>query len=583
MNRISVREIISAGNPGFLHGFPFFFKELLFLFIEKIIHQDEINKFISQNSDKMNFELIDELFEYLDFSFQVSSKDRDKIPSEGKLICVSNHPFGGLDGLILLKMFSEIRHDVKIVVNNILLHIENLRQLFIPFDIMNRKISKESIVEIGKYLSSGNAVIFFPAGEVSRFSFKGIKDSKWNKGAVYFAEKYNAPVLPVYISGKNSLFFYLASKINKNLSIFLLPHELFNKSSKIATVKIGDYIPSSSFSSSVYKKNVQIKLLKKHVYFLAKNKKVFNTEKNVIHPVDKKLLKKQLYNCEVLGFTEDKKTIFVAAYNNCPLIIREISRLREITFRKVGEGTGKRMDLDRFDRTYKHLILWDEKELEIVGSYRIGICSEIIEESGIDGLYTSTLFNISGMDKYLPYSIELGRSFIQSKYWTTNALDYLWQGIGSFLLKNQNICYMFGGVSLSNSYNEEAKNLIIYFFNKWFGFEGLAESRNKYIIPSSYLNEFQTLFENKNYLEELQIIKKRLKFLGFSVPTLYKQYTELCETGGIKFLDFGIDPDFNNCIDGLILVEVDKIKKSKKERYMKNSTLHTDSSYTKAL
>jgi hypothetical protein len=128
---------------------------------------------------------------------------------------------------------------------------------------------------------------------------------------------------------------------------------------------------------------------------------------------------------------------------------------------------------------------------------------------------------------------------------------------------------MFGGVTLSNSYNEEAKNLIIYFFNKWFGFEGLAESRHKYIIPPVYLRELQALFENTTYKEGLIILKKKLRFLGFSIPTLYKQYPELCEPGGVKFLDFGVDPDFNNCIDGLILIELDKIKDSKKERYIK--------------
>jgi putative hemolysin len=568
MKTISIREIITGKNPDFLPGFPSFLKEFFFFLLEKIIHQNKMNDFIVKNSDKKNFDFIDEVLDYLDFSFQVSGKDRNKIPSEGKLICVSNHPLGGLDGLILLKMFSEIRNDVKIVVNNILIHIENLKDLFVPFDIESKRAGKESVESVGSALNNGEAVIFFPSGEVSRFTISGIKDYRWNKGAVYFAEKYNAPVLPVYISGKNSLLFYFISLLNKRLSAALLPHELFNKKSKVATIKIGDYIPASSFSSSIYKKKYQIKLLKKHVYLIAKNKKLYNTERNVIHPVNKKLLKKQLNNCEVLGFTEDKKTILIADFDNCPDVIREISRLREITFRKVGEGTGKRMDADMFDSIYKHLILWDEKELEVVGSYRIGICKDIIQKFGIVGLYTNTLFSFTGLKEILPHSIELGRSFIQSKYWTTNALDYLWQGIGAFLLKYEEIKFMFGGVSLSNSFNEEARGLIVYFYNKWFGSAGFASAKSRYVISHSFKKELNAIFDNVEYKEGLKILKKKLKFWGFSIPMLYKQYSELCEPGGVKFLDFGVDPNFNNCVDGLILVEIDKIKFSKKERYM---------------
>jgi putative hemolysin len=569
MNTISIREIILSKRPSFLSSFPSFIRNILFYLIEKIIHQKEMNGFIQAHSDKLNISFIDEVLEYLDVSFQVSAKDRSKIPSEGKFIISANHPLGGLDGLILLKMIFEIRPDVKIVVNDILMWLDNLKDLFIPFDVTNGKLKRENIDLIGKSLNNGEAVLLFPSGEVSRFSLKGIKDIKWNKGAIFFAEKYNAPVLPVYVHGRNSLLFYFLSAINKRLSSFLLPHELFNKKSKIVTIKVGDYIPASSFSSNIYKKKYQIDLLRKHVYLLPKGKKVYKTEKNVVHPVEKKTLKKQIYTSHFLDVTDDGKIVAEADFSGCPDVIKEIARLREITFRKVGEGTGNKLDIDKFDKDYKHILLWDEKELEIAGAYRLGVCKSIIEKNGLPGLYTNSLFSFSQQFlNLLPNSIELGRSFIQSRYWTTNALDYLWRGIGKFIQNNPGIRYMFGGASISSSYSDEAKSLIVFFYNKWFGKPGFVQARNKYVISVGIEKEMKNCFNSDNYKSELITLKNRLKFLGYSIPTFYKQYSDLCEKDGVSFLDFAVDTNFNNCVDGLILIDITKIKASKKGRYL---------------
>jgi putative hemolysin len=569
MNIISIREIILGKKPSFLSSFPAFGRNLIFFLIEKIIHQKEMNDFIRIHFDKLNVSFIDEVLEYLDFSFQVSAKDRSKIPSEGKLIIVANHPLGGLDGLILLKMVSEIRTDVKIVVNDVLMQVDNLKDLFIPLDLMTGKIKRENFELIGKALNNGEAVLFFPSGEVSRFGLKGIRDNKWNKGIISFAEKYNAPVLPVYVNGRNSLLFYTLSTLNKRISSFLLPHELFNKKSKVATIKVGDYIPSSSFSGNVYKKKYQANMLRKHVYLLPKNKKVYKTEKNVIHPIDKKTLKREINKANILEITDDGKVIAEAPFNDCYNLIKEIARLREITFRKVGEGTGDKLDIDNFDRDYKHIFLWDEKELEIAGAYRIGVCKKIIEKSGVSGLYTNSLFSFSHQfDELLPYSIELGRSFIQSKYWTTNVLDYLWRGIGKFIQNSGEINFLFGGVSISSYYSDEAKKLIVFFYNKWFGKSGFVQARNRYLIPSINEQEMQECFNSNDYKSEFIKLKNRLKYLGYSIPTFYKKYADLCEKDGVSFLDFAVDANFNNCVDGLILIELNKLKDSKKLRYL---------------
>jgi hypothetical protein len=248
-----------------------------------------------------------------------------------------------------------------------------------------------------------------------------------------------------------------------------------------------------------------------------------------------------------------------------------MARLREVTFRSVGEGSGKKLDLDKFDKYYKHIVVWDDEELEIVGSYRIGEGSQIIIEKGIEGFYTSTLFRFKAnfIDEYLGQSIELGRSFVQKKYWNSNALNYLWMGIGAYIAARQEIKYLFGPVSISNSYPDEAKKMLVYFFYKWFGsVNNFAESKNRFQVPEKDFKEFQNLFNSESYKKDYLLLKKYMKAHGFTVPVLYKHYTDLCEADGVRFLDFGVDKDFENCIDGLIFIEVNKIKSEKKERYI---------------
>lgn len=579
MNFIDVRKIIYSKYPNFLKGFPPIISDMLFFFIKKVLHISEINGFLEKHNDKYGITFIDEVLETIDFSYLVSKKDKDKIPSEGKLIVIANHPLGGLDGLVLLKLLSEIRGNVKILVNDVLLNIDNLKDHFLPVDIFSGNMRKENLTAITDAIKNEDALVIFPSGEVSRFGLNGLHDSKWNKGALTLANKYNVPVLPVFIHAKNSFFFYLVSFFNKRLSMFLLPRELFNKKGKVITINIGDPIPAKSFSSYIRKDNIQLKLLRKHVSLIGKGKKgIFSTEKNIIHPVSRKLIKKELQSAELLGETSDGKKILLLSYQNFPIVMSEISRLREITFRRIGEGTGNKNDIDVFDKYYKHIVLWDDKELDIVGAYRIGICNEIIAKHGSNGLYTNSLFSYSDeFESYLPAAVELGRSFVQAKYWNTSALDYLWMGIGSFLAKHPEINFLFGPVSLSNSYSEEAKNLIVYFYNKWFGsFDKIVSAKCQFNISPQKQIELENVFNNQNYADEFKCLKNMLKVYGFAIPTLFKQYSDLCKEGGVKFLDFGIDNDFQNCIDGFILVDVDLIKDKKKERYIYPHLSHSN-------
>lgn len=571
MKKIDLIEILTKPDNSIFNKLHPFVAKIILSFLSAIMQLKKVNNIIEHNKSKKGIDFIDELLESLDISYSISAKDRMKIPSEGKLIIVSNHPLGGIDGVILLRVVSEVRSDVKIVVNDLLMNVDNLRNHFLPFDLFSKKPQRDNIESIYRSINNNEAIIIFPAGEVSRFKLFGIKDSKWKKSVVQISKKFKVPILPVFFHARNSLLFYFVSLINKKFSIFLLPRELFNKKGKTYKIDIGHHIPGEAFDNRYFKIEHQIKLLRKHVELIGKKKKgIFENEKNVIHPISTKSLKQQINKSKVLGLTADKKKIFLVNSKTSPDVLKEIARLREITFRKVSEGTGKKMDIDKYDEYYQHIVLWDEEELEIVGSYRIGVGHLIMPELGINGFYTSELFNHSEkLSALLPESAELGRSFIQSKYWNTSALDYLWQGLGVFLKDNPDIKYLFGGVSLSKSYSNAAKNHIVYFYKKWFGDnENLSKSKNHFIIPKSELSELQNIYYSMDYKTDQTLLKNILRNMRYSLPILYKQYSELCDPDGIKFIDFCIDPDFNDCVDALILVEVDKIKQSKKDRYI---------------
>lgn len=541
-------------------------------FLSKLMSVSKVNSFLAKHGETEGLTFIDHLFEELDFSYSVSQKDKEKIPSEGKVVIVSNHPLGGLDGLAMLKLVLEVRNDVKIVVNDVLLQIDNLKSFFLPYNLFNSGIQKENIAAIDEALKKAHALIFFPSGEVSRLTLNGLQDGNWTRGALHFAEKTEAPILPMFIKGRNTLSFYGVSAIAKAFSIFLLPRELFKQRGKTITIKVGHLIPARIMFAGLLKGKVLLKTLKKHVYLIGENKKgIFQTERNVIHPGDPKRIKKQLRSAKLLLELDGGKKIFLLSNNKLfPDVLTELARLREVTFRKVGEGTGNKLDSDKYDLYYNHIVLWDDENLEIMGAYRIGIGSEIVGKYGTTGFYSSTLFNFSEQFEFhLPYSVELGRSFIQAKYWNTSALDYLWMGIGAFLAANPKVQFLFGPVSLSNGLIDDAKAMIVFFYEKWYGNASqLVTAKNKYQLTEQKRKKFSEIFNTNNYKDEFKLLKQKLNFYNMSIPPLYKQYTGLCEPGGAQFLDFGVDPDFQSCIDGFILIDIDLIKHTKKEKYI---------------
>jgi putative hemolysin len=547
-----------------------FLKKSLFKVAKKIVHEDSINQFLSQNEHLKGFEFVDAVLDYFDFDYTVSSSDLQNIPTSGKVVIIANHPLGGLDALCLLRLISQVRKDVKIVANDFLAGFEALNSLLIPIDNYKLRQSKNDIKKIYEALNNEEAIILFPAGEVSRATPKGIKDPSWNKGFLNFAQNANAPILPIFLDAKNSKTFYTISIINKTFSTLLLSHEMFNKKSKRIAIKVGQIIPNENITPKGIDKKFLLNLYRKHLYSLKKGKKsFFETQSAIAHPVSRIDLLNELKRSKLIGQTSDGKKIFLYDYIEDSIVLKELGRLRELSFRKVGEGVNKKRDTDKYDIYYQHIILWDENDLEIVGSYRIGNSDFIFKNIGVKGFYSNNLFKYN--EEFTPYlknSIELGRSFVQPKYWGTRALDYLWFGIGAYLKNNPNIKYMFGPVSMSASFPSVAKDMMIFYYSHYFKEqENLVESKTPYQF-SNNISEIKELFDLKDKKKDFKFLKSALSNIGVTVPTLYKQYSEITEDGGIKFLSFNIDKSFGDCIDGFILVEVDKIKESAKKRYI---------------
>ncbi|MEA1914127.1 MAG: GNAT family N-acyltransferase [Campylobacterota bacterium] len=545
-------------------------KKSLFKVAQKLIHEDKINDFLDLHAHLKGFEFVEAVLDYFKLDFSYSNNNILNIPSTGRVVIIANHPLGALDALCLLKLISIVRKDIKIIANDFLADVKSLDALFIKIDNFKTSQSKQSIQRVYDSLNNEEAVIIFPAGEVSRVSPYGIRDGKWQKGFLKFAQKSNSPILPILVDAKNSKTFYTVSVLNKTFSTVLLSDEMFKQHNKNINIKIGKLIAHKD----IYPKDVDKKTLpnmyKKHLYNLKKDKKsLFQTQNAIANSENKQLIKKELKQSKLLGKTSDGKMIYLYTYEADSTVLKEIGRLREISFRQVNEGVNKKRDTDKYDHYYEHIVLWDEDDLEIVGSYRIGNAKEILKQHGFDGFYTHTLFEFQEDFKpYLENSIELGRSFVQPKYWGSRALDYLWFGIGAYLKENPQIRYMYGPVSLSASFSPIAKDLIVHYYSAYFKPKTKlvkAKKRYKFHYENNILKDITSSHNSKN---DLKILKSSLKNIDTSIPTLYKQYAELCTEDGLSFHGFNIDPNFSDCVDGFILVDVDKIKDSKKKRYM---------------
>ncbi len=567
---INVEAAVSAKFPQ-LAATPALFRKPAFTFLRHILHENEINTFLLDNADLTGFHWIDRVFEHLNFSYSVSTVERANIPDSGRVVIFANHPIGSLDGLALLRLVGEVRSDVKIIANDLLSNFRALDGFLIPVDNMGGGSALRSYRNVLAELEKERAVIVFPAGEVSRASPLGVSDPFWRPGFLHFARKSKAPLLPILVKARNSLLFYCASMLYKPFSTMLLSDELFKHRSNVIGFRIGEMIPAKKLYSDEVQDRTLVQRLRKHLYKLEKPQHgAFETERAIAHPESRQALQQELKQGQQLGLTRDNNAIILCDWSADSAVIREIGRLRELAFRSVGEGSGKRRDLDHFDRHYRHLVVWDREALEIAGAYRLGEGAALLARLGEQGLYTSTLYRYHpDFLQYIDSGLELGRSFVHPKYWGKASLDYLWQGLGLYLATRPDIRYLFGPVSMSADYPRELAEELVFFYSKYYpARQALVTTLNPFVPGVINSERLQHKYADVTLADGFDMLQSAFAEAGLKIPVLFRQYAALFEDGGFQTLAFSIDPDFADCIDGLCLTDLQMLKPAKRQRYL---------------
>lgn len=467
----TVEELIDRRWPDFGRRHRWLRTPLLAV-LRLLFHESRFRQFGEQYPHLDGIDFVDKALEYFDFSYTVRSDERERIPATGPVVIVANHPIGSLDGLALLRLVSEVRPDVKAVANELLMAIAPLHPLLLPVDALQGRTARENLRRIEAHLGDGGALVIFPAGEVSRLGARGVRDGAWRSGFLRMARRANADIVPVYVDGRNSAFFYAVSLLARPLSTLLLIREMFRQARNSVGIRIGRAIPPACQRGLDADDTRLAKRFRGEVYALARPqaRSLFPPAPEAIaHPENRQLLRRELRATTALGETRDGKRIALCRDARGTAVLREIGRLREIAFRAVGEGSGARRDIDRFDPHYEHIVLWDDHDLEVVGAYRLVHAGHALARHGPGALYTGTLFEFGpAMDALWPQACELGRSFVQPRYWGRRGLDYLWYGIGAWLGTQPEVRWLFGPVSISNSYPAFARELLVGFYRHYF-------------------------------------------------------------------------------------------------------------------
>jgi putative hemolysin len=535
-----------------------------------LLKLNKINKFYSRNYDKAAIEFIDAVIEELDLKFEVSDEEINRIPLKGPFITISNHPYGGIDGILLLKIITMARPDFKVMANFLLQKVEPLKDFFMgvnPFETHKGvKSSVGGLKDALNKIREGTPLGIFPAGEVSTYNedWTDFADRQWQNSVLKFIKKAEVPIVPVYFQGTNSKIFHILGLIHPLLRTVKLPSELFNKKNRIIRIRIGNPISvaeQNEFSdiarygrflrAKTYALGTPIEVKKFFIPGLKRSAKV----EDIIDPVPKgKILQEvEMLNENHLLFQSGNFKVFCAPALEMPSILSEIGRLREITFREVGEGTNRKLDIDEFDLYYNQLFVWDNETNQVVGAYRAGKGKEIMEKYGVRGFYIQSLFKIAKpFYPILEQAIELGRSFVVKEYQRKPmSLFLLWKGILYFLIKNPEYRYLIGPVSISNRFSNFSKRVIMDFIKANYYNEELA----KYIKPRNSFEVPETSVDTEIILGESSDLNKLDKFIkdvdpsNYNMPVLLKKY--LKQNG--KIICFNTDPKFNNALDGLII------------------------------
>ncbi|MDG1729635.1 MAG: lysophospholipid acyltransferase family protein [Algibacter sp.] len=550
----------------------------------KVLKISTLNKFYKRHKHLEGVDFLDSILEEFQIKFEIPEEDLKRLPKDGAYITVSNHPLGGIDGILLLKLMLEQRSDFKIIANFLLHRIEPMIPYIMPVNpFEDRKDIKSSLAGFKNsilHLRAGHPLGIFPAGEVSTYrDGKLVVDRPWEEAAMKLVKKAEVPVVPIYFHAKNSRLFYKLSKISDTFRTAKLPSEVLTQKRRTIKVRIGkpisvtdqkEHTSLDDFSEFLRRKTYMLshafedkpKILEN----LSSTLKTPKAPKNIVTPVENGLMIKEvdtLREGDARLLQSKNYEVFLAQAKNMPNILREIGRLREITFREVGEGTNEAIDLDEFDDYYHHMFLWDNENKVLAGAYRMGLGSKIFSQFGINGFYLQDLFRFEPeLYKMMSESIEMGRAFIIKSYQQKPMpLFLLWKGIVHITLRYPEHKYLIGGVSISNQFSNFSKSLMVEFMKSHYYDPYIAQ----YVHPKK---EFKVKLKDadKDFVfdEAEADLNKFDKFIdeiepgALRLPVLLKKYIKQ----NARLVAFNVDPLFNNSVDGLMYIRIADLPES---------------------
>lgn len=579
MGLVTAKEVAKAIN---LHRYGIIGTFLGWVLM-KLTKISTINRFYDNHKHLEGREFLEAILEHYEIEFEIPDEDLRRLPKQGAYITISNHPLGGIDGVLLLKLLLESRPDFKIIANFLLHRVEPLAPYIMPVNPFEmHKDVKSSVAGFKNALShlqQGHPLGIFPAGEVSTYKdHKLIVDRPWEESALKLIRKAEVPVVPIYFHARNSRLFYRLSRLNDIFRTAKLPSELTTQRNREIKVRIGQPI---SVQTQKEQESLEefTELLRKKTYILANayekerlidqipsSLKIPKPPRKIASAVRTEVIQGEIEklrekDCRLLQ--SKNYEVFLAKEKDMPFILKEIGRQRELTFRAIGEGTNNAIDLDRFDSYYYHLFLWDDEEKTIVGAYRMGMGSEIFPAYGIDGFYLQDLFRFEpelyGM---MRQSIEMGRAYIVEEYQQKPMpLFLLWKGIVHTTLRYPEHKYLIGGVSISNQFSNFSKSLMIEFMksNYWDPYVAqYIRPKKEFKVALKDADKEFVFDETEADLNKFDRLIEEIEPGSLRLPVLIKKYIKQ----NAKVVAFNVDPLFNNAIDGLMYIRIADLPES---------------------
>ncbi len=579
MKIINSKDVVKGLNLGRFGAFGNIIAKGL-LFVTGI---SGLNNFYKKHYKESGITFLNSVLRYYDIKYSIPEDDLERIPKTGPFIVLSNHPLGAIDGVILLKTILEKRSDFKLMANFLLQKLIPLRPYLIsvnPFDSSQSTVSSiKGIKECILQLKEGRPIGIFPAGEVSTIKEGSIyTDKEWEISVMKLAKRAKVPVIPIYFKAKNSSLFYKLASINSLLRTARLPKEISMQKRRQIKIRIGKPI--------TIKEQLEYETIETYTHFLRKkiyildqsiNQRKFRaiipsrvslrrSPKEIASKGNLSIIEAEIEACREAGcrlLQSKNYEVFLAQKTQMPNVIQEIGRLREITYRAIGEGSNKALDLDEFDEYYHHLILWDLDATEVVGAYRLGLGKTIYKERGIEGFYLQDLFRFEPeLHQMMSESIEMGRAFITPEYQQKPLpLFLLWKGIIHTTLRFPEHNYLIGGVTISDKFSDFSKSLMVEFMKSNY----FDEEKAKYVRPKKEfkvkLNEEDKQFvfnSSKNDINKFDKIIDDLEPSMLRMPVLLKKYIKQ----NAKVVAFNIDPLFNDVVDGLMYIKITDLPES---------------------